>query len=103
MSPTNTLNTPQKSLITFILNTLKIVPVKAQSGKGFMLYTIPTKEEISKLTTLVSDLKSSWKLIQSDEAYKPNGEKRPASIYIGHADSKNDMKVIDDFVALDFS
>ena len=99
---TQTLTKPQKSLITYILNTLKIRPVKCQSNKGFMLYTIPNQEEIQKLIILVENLNSSWKLIQSDERFKPNGEKQPASVYIGHADSKNDMKTIDEFVGLEF-
>ena len=68
-----------------------------------MLYTVPNQEEIQELTTLVANLKSSWKLIQSDESYNRQGKKRPAAVYIGHATSKNDMKVIDDFVAVDFS
>ena len=99
---TQTLTTNQSSLIKYILNTLNIVPIKCESNKGMMLYTIPNQEQIEKLTTLVTNLKSSWKLIQSDEQYKPNGEKRPAAIYIGHAESKNDMKTIDDFVGLSF-
>ena len=96
------LTKPQENLIKYILHTLKIVPVKAKSNKGFMLYTVPQQEEIQQLTSLVEKLNSTWKLIQSDEQYKPNGEKRPASVYIGHAESKNDMKAIDDFVGIEF-
>ena len=97
----NTLTKPQKSLFDYILQ-IGLKPVKCASNKGFMLYTIPTIEQINQLSELVDNLNSSWTLIQSDEQWNKGNKTKDASIYIGHAVSKNDIKSIDDFVALDF-
>ena len=93
--------TPMETLGNYILNTLNIKPVKVKSNKGFMLYQIPTQSEIQHLTTLVESLNNGWKLIESDEEWNRGTKVRNASIYIGHADSKLDIKSLDDFVALD--
>ena len=93
--------TPMEPLGNYILNTLKVKPVKVKSNKGFMLYQIPTASEIQHLTTLVGNLNNSWKLIESDEEWNKGVKVRNASIYIGHADSKLDIKSLDDFVSLD--
>ena len=93
--------TPMETLGNYILNTLKVTPVKVKSNKGFMLYQIPTASEIQHLTTLVGNLNNSWKLIESDEEWNKGVKVRNASIYIGHADSKLDIKSLDDFVSLD--
>ena len=93
--------TPIETLGNYILFTLNIKPVKVKSNKGFMLYQIPTASEIQHLTTLVESLNNGWKLIESDEEWNRGTKVRNASIYIGHADSKLDIKSLDDFVALD--
>ena len=93
--------TPIETLGNYILFTLNIKPVKVKSNKGFMLYQIPSASEIQHLTTLVASLNNSWKLIESDEEWNKGTKVRNASIYIGHADSKLDIKSLDDFVSLD--
>ena len=93
----NTNLTPMTILADYLINTLKIVPVKTSSGKGFMIYQVSKVTDLHHLTELVANIEG-WKLIKSDEQYKPNGEKQPAQIYIGSASSDRDMKSVDDFV-----
>jgi len=92
-------NNPKKTLGRYILNTLKITPVKAASGKGFMLYQPHKVTDLEKLELLVSDV-PNWKLIPSfgkNPTYNPDGTKKVTSYYIGHANSERDMKDIDAF------
>ena len=44
---------PKSSLADYILNTLKIKPVKTKSGKGFMIYQVSKVTDIQHLTSLV--------------------------------------------------
>ena len=97
MSNSNT--NPKQTLGDYLLNSLKIKPVKTKSGKGFMIYQVSKVTDLQHLTSLVEDC--NWKLIKSDERYLPNGTKQPSTIYIGHADSKLDMNSVDDFVSID--
>lgn len=98
---TQTLTKPQKSLFDFIKQ-IGLKPVKCASNKGFMLYTIPNQEDIQKLTTLVENLNTSWKLIQSEEQWDKGTKIKNSHIYIGHSESKKDINSIDDYVGLDF-
>ena len=106
--PMNTIKlTPaQKALSSYILETMKIVPVRTESKKGFMLYTIPTVSDIQELTVLVGNLKNSWKCIpghSKNAPFKPDGSREISQVYIGHAVSKRDMATQDDFIAVDWS
>ena len=100
------LSKAQSTLVTYILNTLKIKPVKTESKKGFMLYTTPTSSEIQHLTELVGLLNNSWKCIpgySKNAPFKPDGSREISQVYIGHAVSKRDMNNQDDFVSVDWS
>ena len=90
---------PKKTLGRYILNTLNITPVKAESGKGFMLYQPHKVTDLEKLELLVSDV-PNWKLIPGygkQPRYNPDGTKVVTSYYIGHAKCDRDMNDIDAF------
>ena len=106
MSNSIKLTQAQEALSSYILDTMNIVPVKTESKKGFMLYTVPTASDIQELTVLVGNLKNSWKCIpghSKNAPFKPDGSREISQVYIGHAVSKRDMSTQDDFVAVDWS
>lgn len=89
---------PKSSLADYILNTLKIKPVKTKSGKGFMIYQVSKVTDIQHLTSLVEAC--DWSLTQFSERYNPDGTKSRASIYIGHRTSANEMSSEAEFLSI---
>ena len=89
---------PKSSLADYILNTLKIKPVKTKSGKGFMIYKASKVTDIQHLTSLVEAC--DWTLKKFPERFNPDGTINSASIYIGHRTSANEMSSEAEFLSI---
>ena len=90
MSTTKT--TPMQSLADYIYDELKIEPIKTKSGKGYMLFDLPTIFDLQTLTSLVSAADDSWKTSYFEPEYDKGNKTKNASVYFGTKQNKNSIK-----------